>query len=55
MVNLHVLDLMVLLFVFCIIEVKPPSEDEDEMQDEKFSESDSEEKSPEKEVEGKLS
>jgi len=32
-------------------EVKPPSDDEDEMQDEKFSESDSEEKSPEKEVE----
>jgi len=32
-------------------EVKPPSDDEDEMQDEKFSDSDSEEKSPEKEVE----
>merc|ERR1712223_2039200 len=34
-----------------VTEVKPPSDDEDEMQDEKFSESDSEEKSPEKEVE----
>ena len=45
---------MNLLFVFCIIEVKPPSDDEDEMQDEKFSDSDSEEKSPEKEVEGKM-
>merc|ERR1712223_943984 len=32
-------------------EVKPPSDNEDEMQDEKFSESDSEEKSPEKEAE----
>ena len=42
------------MFFICIIEVKPPSDDEDEMQDEKFSESDSEEKSPEKEVEGNL-
>merc|ERR1712223_141249 len=32
-------------------EVKPPSDEEDEMQDEKFSDSDSEEKSPGKEVE----
>merc|ERR1712223_1342388 len=32
-------------------EVKPPSDEEDEMQDEKFSDSDSEEKSQEKEVE----
>ena len=45
---------MILLLELCIIEVKPPSDDEDEMQDEKFSESDSEEKSPEKEVEGNL-
>ena len=45
---------MIPLFVFCIIEVKPPSDDEDEVQDEKFSDSDSEEKSPEKEVEGKF-
>merc|ERR1712223_1496690 len=34
-----------------VTEVKPPSDDEDEMQDEKFSDTDSEEKSPEKEVE----
>ena len=35
--------------------MKPPSDDEDEIQDEKQSESESEEKSPEKEVEGKCS
>ena len=34
--------------------MKPPSDDEDEIQDEKQSESESEEKSPEKEVEGIL-
>ena len=35
--------------------MKPPSDDEDDIQDEKLSESESEEKSPEKEVEGKCS
>ena len=42
-----------IIFVFAEV-VKPPSDDEDEIQDEKLSEPESEEKSPEKEVEGKF-
>ena len=53
-IELKILVRFEIVFVFTEV-VKPPSEDEEEVQDEKLSEPESEEKSPEKEVEGKFS